>query len=361
MRARLYSPASALVVDHEFKDEVTLGRAPSNTLCLDSRLLSGQHARIRWDGELACYRLEDLGSTNGTRLDGRQVEDALLGHLHVVTLADKLDIVFQDLDRCAARHRAQVETSAAAPLPPAPQPAAAIPEVERTQHTSIQSLAIALPELLRAPGAQTVGPAAGDSSSGVGIARDGTPSEGTLLERLPLPLPDFLRQSGESAAAPAPSPPAPPPKPASSVIPSAGRITSDVPPTQPVSKNDPAVAAALESKGPPAGAVDVFFLAAHSQAGTQHYEIREGVNLIGRAATAEIRIDSPEVSRQHAQITLRDGRMMLRDLGSRNRTFVNGEPLGKEAVAVMPGQRLRFGALEVALGVSAARPGGGIP
>ncbi|MEM8998499.1 MAG: FHA domain-containing protein, partial [Acidobacteriota bacterium] len=113
--------------------------------------------------------------------------------------------------------------------------------------------------------------------------------------------------------------------------------------------------------GPDAGETDTFYLAAHSQAGPRHYEIREGVNLIGRADAAEIRIDSPEVSRQHAQITLRDGRMTLRDLGSRNRTFVNGEPLGKDAVNVMPGQRLRFGALEVALGVSAGRSGGGTP
>ena len=367
MRGRLYSPASGLRVDHEFTDEVTVGRGASNSLTLQSRLLSGSHVRIRWDEGLGCYRLQDMGSTNGTRLDGRRVEDALLGHLHVVTLADQLDIVFQDLERCAARSQARAEARSAEDSAPMKAPGAPSgPAIsEKTQHTSIQSLAMALPELLRAPGAQP----ASTPSEGSQV------SDGTMLERLPLPLPAFL-QKNEEGPIDAPGADAPRPRdavtddvddaaplPASSaILPSAAekgrlRATVEVPPTRDMSSGSfRDSAAGFVPTKPHPGQKDIFFLAAHTSAGTVYYELQEGTNLIGRSHDAEVQIDSPEVSRRHAQLALRDGRMTLRDLGSRNRTFVNGEPLAKEPVNVMPGQRLRFGALEVVLGVTAAEP-----
>jgi hypothetical protein len=51
---------------------LTLGRASDNTLVLRDRFASGHHARLTLQpgGELW---LEDLGSTNGTRLNGQEV------------------------------------------------------------------------------------------------------------------------------------------------------------------------------------------------------------------------------------------------------------------------------------------------
>ena len=53
---------------------VTIGRRPSNDVCIQDRSVSGRHARltVRDDGTW----LEDLGSTNGTWLDG----DAVIEH-----------------------------------------------------------------------------------------------------------------------------------------------------------------------------------------------------------------------------------------------------------------------------------------
>jgi hypothetical protein len=55
---------------------LTFGRAPDNAIVLTDRFASGHHARLtqRPDGELW---LEDLGSTNGTRLNGRDVQGAV--------------------------------------------------------------------------------------------------------------------------------------------------------------------------------------------------------------------------------------------------------------------------------------------
>jgi phosphoserine phosphatase RsbU/P len=48
--------------------------------------------------------------------------------------------------------------------------------------------------------------------------------------------------------------------------------------------------------------------------------------VIGRAASCQIVFDSDMISREHARIEIeKDGRFRLRDLGSRNRTYVNGE------------------------------------
>jgi pSer/pThr/pTyr-binding forkhead associated (FHA) protein len=49
--------------------------------------------------------------------------------------------------------------------------------------------------------------------------------------------------------------------------------------------------------------------------------------LVGRAASADVRIDDPRVSRLHARIEMRDDGVYVEDLGSRNGTYVNGEPV----------------------------------
>lgn len=56
------------------EEEVTLGRDPENSLVVGDRFTSGRHARLfRRDGG---YWVEDLGSTNGTLLNGHRVSGA---------------------------------------------------------------------------------------------------------------------------------------------------------------------------------------------------------------------------------------------------------------------------------------------
>jgi pSer/pThr/pTyr-binding forkhead associated (FHA) protein len=49
--------------------------------------------------------------------------------------------------------------------------------------------------------------------------------------------------------------------------------------------------------------------------------------LVGRAPSADVRIDDPRVSRLHARIEMRDDGVYVEDLGSRNGTLVDGEPV----------------------------------
>jgi hypothetical protein len=55
---------------------VTIGRAPSSAVVLDDEFVSQTHARVVPRGQL--HFVEDLGSTNGTFVNGRQVHEAQL-------------------------------------------------------------------------------------------------------------------------------------------------------------------------------------------------------------------------------------------------------------------------------------------
>jgi sigma-B regulation protein RsbU (phosphoserine phosphatase) len=59
----------------------------------------------------------------------------------------------------------------------------------------------------------------------------------------------------------------------------------------------------------------------------ERYRLVKDKTVIGRHPGCDIVVDSGAVSRQHATVTLRDGGCWLEDLGSRNGTTVNGEPL----------------------------------
>ena len=80
-------------------------------------------------------------------------------------------------------------------------------------------------------------------------------------------------------------------------------------------------------------------------------------NLVGRASTCTIRLVDPRVSSAHARITWRRERWEIRDLGSRNGTFVNGVRLEHgSSVKLVRGDSLSFGASDVPYVLTDASP-----
>jgi pSer/pThr/pTyr-binding forkhead associated (FHA) protein len=62
---------------HELTDEtITIGRAPDNMIVLDDASVSGRHAQLQRREEV--YRLKDLGSTNGTRVNSETITEVTL-------------------------------------------------------------------------------------------------------------------------------------------------------------------------------------------------------------------------------------------------------------------------------------------
>ncbi|MDX1583329.1 MAG: FHA domain-containing protein, partial [Thermoanaerobaculia bacterium] len=55
---------------------LTIGRAPTNDIRLEDKSVSGSHARITSTEE--GHLLEDLGSSNGTYVNGNKIDEAIL-------------------------------------------------------------------------------------------------------------------------------------------------------------------------------------------------------------------------------------------------------------------------------------------
>src|SRR5437660_12499266 len=94
-------------VTHELVEQVIMvGRAPDNTVHSADPSVSGRHAELRAVG--SAYQLRDLGSTNGTRVNGSATGE--------ITLHSADHIRFGAVD---ARFEGDVPMSATQPLPAA--------------------------------------------------------------------------------------------------------------------------------------------------------------------------------------------------------------------------------------------------
>ena len=68
--------------------------------------------------------------------------------------------------------------------------------------------------------------------------------------------------------------------------------------------------------------------------GDQTIDLKPGVTLVvGRAVNSDVPIYDPTISRQHAQVSMQNGGVLVKDLGSSNGTFLNGSKI-TEALAV---------------------------
>src|SRR5437660_12277460 len=64
-------------VAYEFAERsITIGRAPDNMIVIDDSSVSSRHAQMELVGET--YRLKDLESTNGTKVNGVPITETVL-------------------------------------------------------------------------------------------------------------------------------------------------------------------------------------------------------------------------------------------------------------------------------------------
>jgi pSer/pThr/pTyr-binding forkhead associated (FHA) protein len=69
----------------------------------------------------------------------------------------------------------------------------------------------------------------------------------------------------------------------------------------------------------------------------------DGEFMIGREPPAVLMHEAAPISRRHALIRLREDRHWISDLGSRNGTFVNGNPINNEPVRLIDGDEIVLG------------------
>jgi len=239
-------------------------------------VVSSEHARISFDAQRSAYVLEDLGSLNGTQLDGIRIErKEVLDKLHLVCFGGGVDFIFQLLNVEEATELETIE------LPPVAK-------------TGVDEEMPVLPAALREEPSGTPGAEVGAKASAGAQDR-----RATRAEEDPVPVPEVLAQAGAA--------------PASGI------------------SSEPALV--LE-----------FVLDDESL----RFPLEQGENVVGRSKTADIRLDLADLSRRHATLTVSGGGVLVRDEGSRNHTFVDGEQIEKE-VAVSVGTKIVFGRVEARL------------
>lgn len=81
----------------------------------------------------------------------------------------------------------------------------------------------------------------------------------------------------------------------------------------------------------------------------QEWELPYGTTVVGRGHECSLFFDDPMLSREHAEIRVGDDRVTIRDLGSRNGTYVNGARIDDE-IELHHGDRIRVGLTEAVFG-----------
>ena len=331
MQARLFCRTGALAgSDHRIAEDATIGRGPENTIVLADNAVSKTHARIGLDAAAAAYFLQDLDSTNGTRLDGVPVSGRRrLGDLHVVTLGEQHDFIFAVVPDEGRRGSTGVVEHAepapaasmepAAPRTPLPAPPAGGGGEEPRRQVDPGG----------APPREAVRP---DRRQSAVAMQPGEPAATRFEAAGDLQVPPLEGEPGDGGPAPREGPEGGRPE-AEAATKWAGSETRyeavpvlDVPP--------------LGAESAPSPGVVIEIALADEE--TYRVALDDGRHVMGRAKDCDVPIDDRTLSRRHAALVVRGGAVTVADLHSMNGTFVEGKP-AEAATEVAVGQAITLG------------------
>ncbi|MGN5635379.1 FHA domain-containing protein [Streptomyces sp. AC154] len=259
----------------------TLGRDPQGDMTIDDARVSWRHATISWNGR--GWSIEDHGSTNGTYVQGQRIQQLEIGPGSTVNLGNATDGPRLSLSGAAAGAGVYSGQAAAGAQAPAQQPPPQQPQQGgpgwpgQQQHPGQQQI----------PGQQIPGQQIPAQGQGQGQGQQ----------------PQAWQQAPQA--------------PQQHHGPQQGMA------------NNPGSGGA----GGAAGASPVY----GDRSPTTFHQVALGrVMRIGRALENELVVSDLQVSRNHAEFhATPDGRFEIRDLGSHNGTYVNGQPLSKSGSALI--------------------------
>lgn len=339
-KARLVCQTGELAgTSYDLGESTTIGTKETHDIVIRSPALSPDHARIVFrDG---AYRLEDLGSSHGIRLDGAPVDRPMrLDRIHVVELSESLEFVFIQEDQLARDAPAQTPAE-----PPAPEP----PEPERPQpdrppqepdpsHTVVDRVGFgALPDQFKK---SPEGTSRDEEEDRPEPARDepepkaeGPDDRGhTVMDMQGFgPLPPQFRKGARDAAQDA----------AADEVKEPDEPVRDQPETpEPPNVGATRVSPASAMPEPPRR---IRLEMTSPEGPPLSFELDEGEHVMGRGQACEITVPDPEMwlSREHAVIRVSRDSIELEDLKSVNGTFVQGRKI--ERVSLEPGASFSLG------------------
>lgn len=113
--------------------------------------------------------------------------------------------------------------------------------------------------------------------------------------------------------------------------------------TEVLDKDDLELAASYDaSRGSEPGHTPAFLYVERGPGAGQLVPVKQGLLVIGRASSCELRIQHPSISRRHALLNRKGERFFLKDLGSQNGTFVHKDKLTAER-EIFPGDQVAVG------------------
>ncbi|MFG2117065.1 FHA domain-containing protein [Streptomyces sp. NPDC048718] len=261
----------------------TLGRDPQGDLVIDDARVSWRHATVSWGGR--SWVIEDHGSTNGTYLQGQRIHQVEIGPGSAVHLGNATDGPRLNLVAAGAPAAQQ-----SAPQQQAQQPQQA-PHAVPQQHAAQQPAEQAA---YQAPAQQ------------------------------PQPQPQWQQPAAQQQA---------PQYQAQQAQQAHQAHQAQQPPHAVPQQQAPQAAAGYPKAAGAQGAAPVH---GDRSPTTFHQLVLDRVMRIGRALENELVVSDLQVSRHHAEFhATPDGRFQIRDLGSHNGTYVNGQPIPKGGTAVL--------------------------
>jgi pSer/pThr/pTyr-binding forkhead associated (FHA) protein len=331
-------------IDVPFDREATIGRTKGNTIVIPSEDVSKAHAKIAWDEAAAAYVVEDLGSRNGTSLDGRKIKQPeRLGKNNVITLAGQIDLMFRDLGQAVVGKPLEPPQPPEPPVldPPPAEPPRQEPPAIVPPSTNLDNEVVPLPGRL-------------------GQKREPPAPPSTNLDNEVVPLPGRLGQKRESPVPPSTNLD-------NEIVPLPGRFgqkpaTAGTDQTKP-DLRDPVPIPPLISKAQPAVDMDAtrdlpilppLMLEVYTNPPSS-YPLAPGENVVGKGEKATILVRWIDVSRVHASIVVEPTRILLKDLKSSYGTIHEGRRVNGE-VEIRPGDNIQFGSVKARV-VPAQPPG----
>ncbi len=326
----------------------SIGKSDTNNIVLRSDIVSGSHAKIIYDESQKAYFLEDLGSSNGTLLDGAKVKGKeKLERLHVITFAGKFDFIFQLGGAIPAQ--AATPKAAAAPvmektvidkaeqiLPSAFGKKEAVQE-DKTRFDSPKEAPSPLPSFGKPHDVQkTVFDNEVDAPaplSGFNKPKEEHKTMYDNAQEAPAALPSFGQPKDEEKTVAS--------KPIEPVLPSFQKK----PELKPAGSEVPTAAMRQTVSPQPASRAR---LALHVPKLNKDFELFDGTTTVGRAIGSDIIIDDVSLSRKHAAITITSDKIIIKDLGSSNGTSVDKKRIGSE-VELTLSSHIKLGMVEVKL------------
>ncbi|MFI0233262.1 FHA domain-containing protein [Streptomyces sp. NPDC017086] len=273
----------------------TLGRDPQGDIVFDDARVSWRHATVSFNGH--GWVVEDHGSTNGTFAQGRRIQHLEIGPGVVLHLGNATDGPRLNLSAAAAPaggpdQHPQQAPYAAQGAGAAGWPQQAIPEQAPAHQQAVPHQAPAHQQAVPQQHVPHQAP-----------AHQQAPQPHQVPQAQPAPQADWHQ-------APQPQPPA-----------------------FAHQHGGPAGQYAQQTPGDGAGAPPVY----GDRSPTTFHEFALGrVMRIGRALENDLVVSDLQVSRQHAEFhATPDGRFEIRDLGSHNGTYVNGQPIAKGGSALL--------------------------